>query len=881
MTTTEHQEPRATSVWPGVNGRASQADRLLSSLATLARESIESAFQILESSPQGLSDAEAQARLGKFGPNQISTEHHRDWVTRIIRAITNPLVLLLTALSIIAWATGDARAAIVMVAMVLIGVILRFVQETRADDAAAKLAAMIHVTAMVVRDGVAKELPLKQLAPGDVVHLSAGDMIPGDLRLISAKDLYLVESSLTGESMPVEKFDVVETRPDADLLHLTNICLLGTSVERGSGSGVIVATGPRTYFGSIARKLSEAEPPTSFDRGVARFTWMMIAFMACMVPLVFVINVATKHNWAEAFFFALAVAVGLTPEMLPMIVSVCLSKGAIAMSRKKVIVRRLNSIQNLGAMDVLCTDKTGTLTIDRVILERYCDVTGEESEDVLVDAYLISHLQTGLKSVLDAAVLAHRDRHCEWEVDRHRKVDEIPFDFTRRVMSVVVEEPDQSLRLLSKGAPEEMLKHCSHFELEGRRLPIAQLQVSDLHEEYESLSNEGFRVLAVAYRDIERKPAYGIADETSLVLRGYVAFLDPPKETAAAAIRALSDAGVGLKVLTGDNALVARKVCREVGLTIERTVLGSEIEAMNDTQLWEAAETNQLFARLSPFHKQRIIGVLQSRGHVVGFLGDGINDAPALHAADVGISVDSAVDIAKESASIILLEKSLLVLGDGVMEGRKVFSNVLKYVRMGASSSFGNMLSVLGASAFLPFLPMAPIQVLTNNLLYDASQIAIPTDEVDPEEIRKPRPWHIGDIRRFILWLGPVSSIFDYATFFVMLYIFRCWSPDRASLFQTGWFVESLVTQNLVIHVIRTNRIPFLQSRASTPMMVATAIILAIGIWLPVSPLARALGFVPLPASYWLYLTPITAAYLALVYFVKTQLIAHRRIQAE
>jgi Mg2+-importing ATPase len=594
-----------------------------------------------------------------------------------------------------------------------------------------------------------------------------------------------------------------------------------------------------------------------------------------MVPLVFIINGLTKHNWREAFFFAIAVAVGLTPEMLPMIVSVCLSKGAIAMSRKKVIVRRLNSIQNLGAMDVLCTDKTGTLTRDHVILERYCDVGGDESENVLIDAYLISHFQTGLKSVLDRAVLEHRDQHVEWEVDRHNKVDEIPFDFARRMMSVVVAMPDGGHRLLTKGAPEELIKHCSHFELDGERCPIADMLVDDLRDEYETLSNDGFRVLAVAYCDVEKKSAYATSDERDLVLRGYVAFLDPPKETAAPAIQMLEEYGVTLKVLTGDNGSVARKVCEEVGLAIERIVTGSEIESLDDSQLAEVAEANQLFARLSPLHKERVIRALQRRGHVVGFLGDGINDAPALHAADVGISVDSAVDIAKESASIVLLEKSLLVLGDGVIEGRKVFANVLKYIRMGASSSFGNMLSVVGASAFLPFLPMAPLQVLVNDLLYDFSQISIPIDNVDPDQIAQPRAWAIDNIRRFIFRMGPVSSLFDYATFGVMIFVFGCLAPGGAKLFQTGWFVESIVTQTLIVHVIRTNRIPFLQSRSSVALMLTTFAIIAIGIWLPFSFLAPALGFVRLPAAYWPFLVFIIAAYLTSAYLVKQRVVRH------
>jgi Mg2+-importing ATPase len=843
-------------------------------LSQLAIETADAALRITESSLSGLTEAEAQRRLEQFGPNQIARDHTHGDLVRLLSAVRNPLVILLTLLAAISWSTGDVRAACVMIGIVLIGVGLRYVQETRADFAATKLRQMIHVTATVLRGGLPKEIPIEQVVLGDIVHLSAGDMIPGDVRLLSTKDLFVVESTLTGESMPVEKSETI-TGAIADPLRAPNLCFLGTSIERGTGTAVVVRTGSQTCFGQIASKLAVQQPPTSFDRGVSSFTWLMIRFMAVMVPLVFIINGLTKHNWREAFFFAIAVAVGLTPEMLPMIVSVCLSKGAIAMSRKKVIVRRLNSIQNLGAMDVLCTDKTGTLTRDHVILERYCDVGGDESANVLIDAYLISHFQTGLKSVLDRAVLEHRDQHVEWEVDRHNKVDEIPFDFARRMMSVVVAMPDGGHRLLTKGAPEELIKHCSHFELDGERCPIADMLVDDLRDEYETLSNDGFRVLAVAYCDVEKKSAYATSDERDLVLRGYVAFLDPPKETAAPAIQMLEEYGVTLKVLTGDNGSVARKVCEEVGLAIERIVTGSEIESLDDSQLAEVAEANQLFARLSPLHKERVIRALQRRGHVVGFLGDGINDAPALHAADVGISVDSAVDIAKESASIVLLEKSLLVLGDGVIEGRKVFANVLKYIRMGASSSFGNMLSVVGASAFLPFLPMAPLQVLVNDLLYDFSQISIPIDNVDPDQIAQPRAWAIDNIRRFIFRMGPVSSLFDYATFGVMIFVFGCLAPGGAKLFQTGWFVESIVTQTLIVHVIRTNRIPFLQSRSSVALMLTTFAIIAIGIWLPFSFLAPALGFVRLPAAYWPFLVFIIAAYLTSAYLVKQRVVRH------
>ena len=624
---------------------------------------------------------------------------------------------------------------------------------------------MISVTATVVRNGEEKEIPISQLVPGDIVHLSAGDMIPADVRLISAKDLFIIQATLTGESMPVEKMEAPDTRQGVGLLERSNSCFLGTSVESGTAKAVVVATGSHTYFGHIARSLAGEQEETSFDRGIKKFTWLMIRFMLVMVPLVFVINGLTKHNWHDAFFFSMAVAVGLTPEMLPMIVSVCLSKGAMAMSRKKVIVKRLNAIQNFGAMDVFCTDKTGTLTMDHIILELHCNIHKEESAEVLRDAYVISHFQTGLKNVLDRAVLKYTDLHKELSLEKYTKVDEIPFDFSRRMMSVVVDGPDGERQLLTKGAPEAVFKKCAHFEYEGEIFQMEPILVGDLLEELNELNSDGFRVLAVATKKVEKRAAYSKADEDDLVLTGYLAFLDPPKETAAKAITALNEHGVTVKVLTGDNDLVTRKVCSEVGLKAEKIPLGNDVEKMSDEELSDLVDRFNVFARLSPAHKQRIVKALQKKGHTVGFMGDGINDAPALRAADVGISVDNAVDIAKESADVILLEKSLMVLEEGVLEGRKVFVNILKYIRMGASSNFGNMFSVIGASAWLPFVPMAPIQVLTNNLLYDFSQVPIPTDNVGPQQIAKPRPWHIGEIAKFIVCIGPISSIFDYTTY--------------------------------------------------------------------------------------------------------------------
>jgi Mg2+-importing ATPase len=881
--------------------------RLSSRLGEAARMEAADALRLLETSADGLTEDAACERLEKFGPNEVSREQRHDWLVRFWHAVRNPLVILLSVLAVITFATANdpkdpqATAANwaggwIMVVMVVLGVALRYIQESRADAAAAKLKAMINVTATVVREGKTREVPLRELTPGDIVKLSAGDMIPGDVRLLSCKDLFIIQATLTGESLPVEKFDACDARDGISPLECSNLCFLGTSVESGAAQAVVVETGPQTYLGTIAKSISTQSIETSFDKGIKKFTWLMLRFMAVMVPLVFFINGFIKHDWKEAFLFALSVAVGLTPEMLPMIVSVCLSKGAMAMARKKVIVKRLNSIQNLGAMDVLCTDKTGTLTRDHVILEIHCDVFKNESNPVLQNAYLISHFQTGLKNVLDRAVLEHPEVDKKLSIENYRKVDEIPFDFCRRMMSVIVETPAGEYEILTKGAPEAVFSRCSQFESEGEYFPMEPILMGDLVQEYNDLSADGFRVLAVASKKVDKRAAYAKADEADLILKGYIAFLDPPKETAHRAIAALQQHGVTVKVLTGDNDLVTRKVCTDVGLAAGQILLGSAVENMTDPQLSQAVETHQVFARLSPSHKQRVVEALRRNGHVVGFMGDGINDAPALRAADVGISVDTAVDIARESADMILLEKSLMVLEEGVLEGRKVFVNILKYIRMGASSNFGNMFSVLGASALFPFLPMLPIQVLTNNLLYDFSQVPIPTDNVDTELIAKPHPWDFGEITRFILFIGPISSIFDYTTYAVMWFVFKCGQaglappPElashfahagvdhtyQASLFHTGWFVESLMTQTLIIHVIRTRKIPFIQGRASVPLTITTVVIMAIAAWLPYSPFSLMLGLVPLPGFFWPILFATLLCYVVLTQLVKMWLIGKK-----
>jgi Mg2+-importing ATPase len=859
--------------------------------ATLEAEGV---YALLKTRPEGLTPDEATTRLAEHGPNVLTVDRKPGLGTLLWRAVLNPLVILLAVLATISFATGDPSSAVMMLSMIALSVTLRLIQEAKAGNAAARLKAMISVTATVRRGGTPQEIAVSQLVPGDVVELAAGDMIPGDVRIVKAKDLFVIQGSLTGESFPVEKHDV-ETNAAAGAtapIALSSLAFLGTSVESGAATAVVVATGQDTYLGGMATSLQQVVVQTAFDRGISRFTWLMLRFMLVMVPLVFIINGLTKGIWGDAFFFALAVAVGLTPEMLPMIVTVCLSNGAVAMGRKKVIVKRINAIQNLGAMDVLCTDKTGTLTMDRVVLERHCNVLLRNDDAVLELAYLNSHFQTGLKNMLDRAVLARTEVLANANLAHYAKVDEIPFDFQRRIMSVIVRTPEGKDRVIAKGAPEAIFTKCATCELDGAFQAMDPQHIEELKKEYERLSMDGFRVLALATKDVDARDAgpggstpYGKADECNLILRGYIAFLDPPKETATAALTALRAHGVSVKVVTGDNDLVARKICKDVGLATDFVLLGDDVEKMTDAQLADVAEQTTLFARVSPAHKQRIITALQSRKHTVGFMGDGINDAPAIHTADVGISVDSAVDIAKEAADIILLERSLLVLDDGVLEGRRVFSNIIKYVRMGASSNFGNMFSVLGASAFVPFLPMLPVQILANNLLYDISQTAIPTDTVDPERIERPRQWNITELTRFVLFIGPCSSIFDYSTYFMMLYLFHCWdvstpqaAAHSASLFQTGWFVESLLTQTLIIHVIRTNRIPFLQSQASQPLMLMTLLVMGIGVAIPFSPVGTYLGFTRLPGQYWPLLALTLVCYVVLTQGVKMWLLQRKWI---
>jgi len=828
----------------------------------------------VQSSPEGLSQGEAAQRLKEFGANLVARELKPTIFAEIWRNAVNPLNGLLLALAVVSYLLGDLRAAIVIITMVLLSILTSFIQEHRSNEAAAKLRAMVHTSASVRRrDGQAQrefaEIPMEQLVPGDIVRLSAGDMIPADLRLLEAKDLFINQSTLTGEAMPVEKFAHASTEVNANLFDLPNICFMGANVVSGYGMGVLLRTGPHTFFGQLAKDIAGQRAPTAFDLGINRFTWLMIGFIGVMVPAVFLINGLTKHNWAEALFFAVAVAVGLTPEMLPMIVTVNLAKGAMGMSRKNVIVKRLNAIQNFGAMDILCTDKTGTLTQDQIILKRHLDIQGNDSDLVLQYAYLNSHFQSGLKNLLDNAILSHVELNKTLGIATgYTKQDEIPFDFTRRRLSVIVARSDGKHVLICKGAVEEIFAVCKDYIVDGKLGLLDKTHLESAQKLTFDLNSDGFRVVAIAYKEIDpTKNAYSVSDESSLTLLGYIAFLDPPKESARAAIAALALKGVQVKVLTGDNEVITRKICHDVNLEPGEILLGSKIAEMSDAQLAAIAEKTSVFAKLTPSQKERIVNALHATGHVVGFMGDGINDSPALKVADVGISVDTAVDIAKESADIILLEKSLMALQEGVTEGRKVFANINKYIKMGASSNFGNMFSVLGASIFLPFLPMAPIQVLTNNLLYDFSQTTIPTDNVDEEYLALPRKWDVSNIFKFMIFIGPISSIFDYATFGLMLYVFHAW--NNPSLFQTGWFVESLLTQTLIIHIIRTPKLPFIESRASPALIATTLIICSIGIALPYTWFGTQLGFQPLPWLYWPIVAAMLLTYAVLTHFTK------------
>lgn len=842
-------------------------------------------YSYLQTSSDGLSAGEVEKRQHLYGKNEIIHQSKRKPIIIFIKTFINPFIGVLTGLAIISLIIDVLLAepgkqewtgVIIITTMVLFSAILRFWQEWRASEATDSLMKMVTNTCLVTRTGGGEhELDIVGLVPGDIISLAAGDMIPADVRIIESKDLFVSQSSLTGESEPVEKFpEVKETNlHKGSLVELDNICYMGSNVISGTGKGIVFETANRTYLGTIAKSLVGQRATTAFDKGISKVSFLLIRFMLVMVPLVFLINGITKGDWFEAFIFAVSVAVGLTPEMLPMIVTANLSKGALIMSEKKTIVKNLNAIQNFGAMNILCTDKTGTLTCDKIVLEKYINTDGSDDTDkrILRHAYFNSYFQTGLKNVMDKAILSHvKELKLEHLKDNYKKVDEIPFDFSRRRMSVVIEDNCGKCQIITKGAVEEMMNICSHAEFNGKVYPLTSELKQRAMQISEEMNRNGMRVLAVAHKSfVEKDHYFSVTDEKDMVLIGYLSFLDPPKPSAADAIRQLHEHGVEVKIVSGDNDIVVKAIARQVGIDTTYALTGPELAGKKEEELRDLIKSTTIFSKLTPHQKTQVISLLQEMGNTVGFLGDGINDAPALRQSDIGISVDSAVDIAKESADIILLEKDLLVLEAGILEGRKTFGNITKYIKMTASSNFGNMFSVVFASAFLPFLPMLPIQLLIQNLLYDVSQATIPFDRMDAEYLQRPRKWDASDLSRFMIYIGPISSIFDIATYLVMWYVFGCISIEHQTLFQSGWFIEGLLSQTLIVHMIRTRKIPFFQSRATWPVMGLTFLVMGIGIIIPFSPFGVSIGLEPLPISYFPWLIGILLCYCMLTQLIK------------
>ncbi|MGY4816910.1 magnesium-translocating P-type ATPase [Pseudomonas chlororaphis subsp. piscium] len=876
--------------------------RLSMRAAREAQNSLGVTLDNVKSNANGLTELDAEGRLQRDGFNEVAHDRPPHALVQLLQAFNNPFIYVLMTLTGISFFTDfwlplqageetDLTGVIIVLVMVLASGLMRFWQEYRSAKAAEALKAMVRTTATVLRreqmgmKAALREVPMRDLVVGDIVQLSAGDMIPADIRLIESRDLFISQAVLTGEALPVEKYDTLgavqeksahrtAAADQQDLLDLPNICFMGTNVVSGTATAVVVATGARTYFGSLARSIVGSRTQTAFDRGVNSVSWLLIRFMLVMVPVVLLINGFTKGDWAEAFMFALAVAVGLTPEMLPMIVSANLAKGAAAMAKRKVVVKRLNAIQNFGAMDVLCTDKTGTLTQDRIILEHHVDISGSRCDQVLQLAWLNSYHQSGMKNLMDRAVVSYAENNPKFSApDAWSKVDELPFDFVRRRLSVILADDSGHHLLVCKGAVEEMLDTATRVRQDGVTVALDAGRRAALLELAEEYNRDGFRVLLVGTRDLapgQTRQQYSASDERELIIEGFLTFLDPPKETAGPAIAALRENGVTVKVLTGDNPIVTAKICREVGLEVGQPLLGRDIEHMDDAVLARLVEERTVFAKLTPLQKSRVLKALQANGHTVGFLGDGINDAPALRDADVGISVDSGTDIAKESADIILLEKSLMVLEEGVIKGRETFGNIMKYLNMTASSNFGNVFSVLVASAFIPFLPMLAIHLLLQNLMYDISQLSLPWDKMDKEFLRKPRKWDAKNIGRFMLWIGPTSSIFDITTYALMWFVFAANSVEMAALFQSGWFIEGLLSQTLVVHMLRTQKIPFIQSTAALPVMLMTGLVMALGIYVPFSPLGEMVGLVPLPWEYFPWLVGTLLCYCVVAQTMKT-----------
>ena len=860
-------------------------------LLEAARQTPQEVFAAYETTPQGQPRPDIMRAL--FGRNELARKKADSILKRLFKAFINPFTVVLIVLAVISFITDyvivepedrDLTAVLIVGIMVFISGTLRFVQEVRSGNAAERLQAMVKTTIAVLRNGESRERPISELVVGDVIRLAAGDMIPADVRIVETKDLFVSQSSLTGESEPMEKWTAAQPQTDGNPLECNNLAFMGSTVVSGSALALVIAVGKDTLFGALARRVAETRVRTNFEKGVNAVSWVLIRFMVGMVPVVLFLNGFTKGDWVQAALFALSVAVGLTPEMLPMIVSANLAKGAVAMSRKKVIVKHLNAIQNLGAMNILCTDKTGTLTQDRIVLEYPLDVHGNVDERVLRHAFLNSYHQTGLRNLMDEAIVDHAyetNMLPLWQ--DYRKVDEIPFDFTRRRMSVVVADKTGKTQIITKGAVEEMLSICSYAEYKGNVEPLTSALSEEILATVRRYNEAGLRVIAVAHKTNPMVAgAFSVADESDMVLIGYLAFLDPPKDSAAAAVAALKEYGVAVKVLTGDNDAVTRSVCDQVGLRSHSLLLGSDVEAMDDAELRAAAERTDIFAKLTPQQKARIVTCLRESGHTVGFMGDGINDAAAMKASDVGISVDSAVDIARESADIILLEKDLMVLEQGAIEGRRIYANIIKYIKMTASSNFGNMFSVLAASAFLPFLPLAPLQILVLNLIYDISCTAMPWDNVDADFLKQPKTWDASSISRFMIWFGPASSVFDITTF-VLLYTYICplvfggayetlgagMQVAFVGLFQAGWFVESLWTQTLVLHMLRTPKVPFLRSRASWQVTGLTSLGILAGTCIPFTTVGGALDMMPLPGAFFPWLFATLAAYMLLTTTLK------------
>jgi Mg2+-importing ATPase len=823
---------------------------------------IDELFVRLNTSQAGLRSQEAESRLEIYGYNELAKRKKRTTFAEFLSHFRSPLIIILLLAGLVSGFFGEMVNAAIILSIVFVSVVLDFYQESKAEEAVEILKEKVTTTATVLREDSKQEVVLSQIVPGDIVHLSAGDMVPADSRVIIAKDFFVNQSALTGESFPVEKTPASPKVKNTATTEQNNCLFLGTSVVSGTATAVVLKTGNFTEYGKIAKRLVVREPETEYERGLRKFGFLIMQVTFLLVLFVFFINALYKRDVLQSLLFAVALAVGLTPELLPMIVSVNLSKGALAMSKKGAIIKRLASIQNFGSMDVLCTDKTGTLTENKITLVLHVDIEGNDDEKVLLYSFLNSYHQTGLKSPLDEAILKYKDI----DVKNYQKIDEVPFDFARKRVSIVVEHKRQRF-FIAKGAPEEIIKVCSYCELSDNTVDLTSELQRKIEQRYCELSCQGFRVLGVSYKKLrEDKQVYSISDENDMVFLGFVAFIDPPKETARESLRLLSKAGVELKVLTGDNELVTKKTCEQLGFEIKGVVLGSEISQMQDDALARIVEEVNVFARVTPAQKDRIMNALKKNGHVVGFLGDGINDAPSMKTADVGISVDNAVDVAKESADIILCQKSLRVLEEGVLEGRKTFGNTMKYIMMSTSSNFGNMFSVAGGSLFLPFLPMLPIQILLNNMLYDFSQSAIPTDNVDQEYIEKPKRWDVTFIQKFMIFLGPISSIFDFLTFFVMLLVFNATEP----LFQTAWFIESLVTQTFVIFVIRTRKTPFYKSRPSRLLLFSSLCIVGFASALPFTPLGALFGFVEPPLAFFIVLAVLICTYLMLVEIVKT-----------